>query len=314
MQHDARERLIQKLESKEFKKTLYKARLTEGLSGGGIVKKIKRLLLTPSVYISYLFIVRWRLYRKESVIARLFWGRAIDIPLQDYDSVALCAFGFAGGTDTELKLTRYFVKNLGPDDIFYDIGANYGFYSYLASELCKEVRAFEPIPQIADVVRRNIPTGTLMSMNEVALSDTFGEVDLHISESFGLSTINASTTQIHSYTYDEAKKIRVKTETLDAHIRTHTKPTVLKIDVEGAEEQVLIGATRFLSENAPIVAMEIWGANNGGDISMRAVERLRGFGYVSYRIDSEGDLESIEGDLSMASSLTGGDNFIFKKL
>jgi len=314
MQQNARETLLQKLESAEFKKTLYKAHLTESLSGGGIVKKIKRLLLTPEIYIPYLLIVRGRLYRKESVTARLFWGRTIDIPLQDYDSLALRAFGFAGGTDAELKLTRYFVKNLTPDDVFYDIGANYGFYSYLASELCKEVQAFEPIPQIADVVRRNIPAGANMSLNEVALSDTPGEVDLHISESFGLSTINASTTEIHSYTYDEAKKIRVKTQTLDGHVATHTKPTVLKIDVEGAEEQVILGGTRFLTENAPIVAMEIWGADNGGEISMRAVERLRGLGYVSYSIDSNGNLEKIEGDLSMVSSLTGGDNFIFKKL
>lgn len=305
--------LTEALGSTAFKKRVRAAELSERLSGGGIAKKVQRLLLTPKIYIPYLLIVRGRLYRKESVTATLFWGRTIDIPLQDYDSLALHAFGFAGGTEAELKLTRYFVKNLTPSDVFYDIGANYGFYSYLAAELCKEVQVFEPIPQIANVIRRNIPSDKHVFLNEMALSDTSGEVDLHISESFGLSTINASTTEIHSYTYDEAKKIRVKTQTLDAHVATHTKPTVLKIDVEGAEEQVLIGGDHFLSENAPVVAMEIWGADNGGEISMRAVERLRSLGYVSYSIDSEGDLERIEGDLSMISSLTGGDNFIFKK-
>lgn len=306
--------VLEALESTSFKKTQQTAQLVESLSGGGIVKKLQRLIRTPQVYIPYLLMVRVQVYRRKSVPVTLFWGRTIHVPMQDYDSLALRAFGFAGGTEAELKLTKYFAKHLGKEGVFYDIGANYGFFSYLAAELCKEVHAFEPMPEIAQVLRVNTANDSNVVLSEVAISNTHGEADLHVSESSGLSTINASTVGTHSYTYDSSKTVRVPTRTLDEYVESNTKPTVLKIDVEGAEEQVIMGATTFLKEYAPIIAMEVWGAENGGEISMKAVQRLRDLGYASFSIDTNGDIQEVEGDLSAISSLTGGDNFIFKKV
>ena len=75
----------------------------------------------------------------------------------------------------EYKLTKFFIKNLKEDDIFYDIGANYGFYSCLAAEFCKEVHLFEPIPFIFDNLKNNFKNHQNVFLNNIALSDKKGK-------------------------------------------------------------------------------------------------------------------------------------------
>jgi len=303
--------LEEKLVNPKFQKRLRLASNFERLSGGGLLKKIKRIFIVPSVYLPYLFIVKFGLFWRKSVQAKLFWGREISLPLKDYDSLALYKYGFAGGTESELKLTKYLIKNLKESDVFYDIGANYGFFTYLAEELSSEVHTFEPNSELVEVLKTNTKENPAVFINAVALSDTAGQTELHMSESTGLSTINASTIKTHTYAY---KKTRlVQTQTLDDYVATHTQPTFLKIDVEGAEEAVIRGGEALLGGHSPIVALEVWGKDNGGEVSMRAVDRLRALGYLSFSLTSEGDLEKADGDLSALAPSLGGDNFIFKK-
>ncbi len=300
------------LASEQFKKSLRLAQNVERLVGGGLKKKIQRLFITSSVYIPYLLMVRSHLYRRASVTARLFWGRTIQLPLQDYDSLALSRFGFAGGTEAELKLARFLVANLKPKDVFYDVGANYGFFTYLASELCKEVHSFEPIPSLAEVVAENSKEYKVQ-VNSIALSDIKGTAQLHTSESTGLSTLNAAATTIHTYTYDASKIMSVPTTTLDEYVANHAAPTFIKIDVEGGEEAVIRGGENFLRTHSPIVCMEVWGKENGGAISMAAVELLRSFGYISFSINAAGNINEVSGDVSLIVPANGVDNFVFKK-
>ncbi len=299
------------LESAAMQRKLLKAGLVERLSGGGLAKKIKRLLRTPDIYLAYLLLVKLRWYRRASVSAKLFWGRSIHIPLQDYDSLMLLKFGFAGGTSAELKLARYMVRTLSESDVVYDIGANYGFYTYLAEELCTQVHAFEPMPTIAEVIEKNCRPSTVVT--KAAVAEKAGTTTLFMSESSGLSTITETATSIHSYTYHDSKHITVPTVTLDTYTATHTAPTFLKIDVEGAEELVVKGGVRFFTEHAPTIALEIWGAKNGGEISMRAVTLLRSLGYTSWRIHDNGTIAQVEGDLSVLPPPYGVDNVIFTK-
>jgi FkbM family methyltransferase len=302
--------LQEKLSSKEFQKRLQIAQNFEKYSGSGTIRKIKRLLFAPSIYIPYLLLVKAKVFKIKKTSTRLFWGRKINIPLQDYDSLALFRFGFAGGTEAELKLVKYFVKTLKETDIFYDIGANYGFFSYMASEICKEIHLFEPNTELIEILKNNSDIKKV-TINDTALSDKKGEAELFLSESSGLSTINTSTINTHSYKFTNSKP--VKTTTLDIYTQNHTQPTFIKIDVEGAEESVIRGAIKLLSSNAPIIALEVWGKNNGGDISMKAVDLLRTLGYKSFSIDKQGNLDAVSGDLSEIAPGNGGDNFIFRK-
>lgn len=308
----SKEFFLEKLNSNNFLLRLQRAKLVESLSGGGLVKKIKRLILTPYMYLPYLLIVKAGLYSKKLRTVELFWGQNIKLPIQDYDSLALKNFGFPGGAEAELKLVKFIIKNIKPDDVFYDIGSNFGFYTYLTMNLCKEVHSFEPIKEVYDILEKNTANNIRVKTNNVAVSDKSGTVKLFMSESTGLSTINQSTLGIHTYSY-QSDGLTVNSISIDDHVTKNPKPTFMKIDVEGAEELVIDGANSFLTSNSPIIAMEIWGKDNGGEISKKAVKKLRDLGYTSYGLDKDGEIYEVSEDITNLAPKNGGDNFIFKK-
>src|SRR5439155_701722 len=90
----------------------------------------------------------------------------------------------------EHKLTQFFIKNLKAKDVFYDVGSNYGFYSYLASEFCAEVHSFDPSPQVFANLQLNLSGHPNLYLNNVAVSDRNGEATLHISTAPGVSTVS----------------------------------------------------------------------------------------------------------------------------
>jgi len=312
MQKDTRTLMLEALASEEYKKRLEKVHRFEEISGGGMIKRIQHLLVAPSIYLPYVFYAKIGMYRWFLATATLFWGRKIQIPLKDYDALILSMYGGLYGD--ELKLTQYLIKNLQPDDVFYDVGANFGFYTYLASDLCKETHTFEPMPWLADVIKGNIRKNDTITVNAAALSDKNGTIDFYITDSTMVSTINASVAELYSaHTHKAFKKIPVPTGTLDDYVATHAKPTFIKIDAEGAEEQIIRGGSSFFSSDAPVIAMEIWGKDNKWELSMSAAEKLRGMGYQSFRLDTEGAIQKVDGNLSEMVSPKGGEDFIFKK-
>ena len=306
MKNDKRALILEKLSSVQYKKRLDRAYHFEQVEGGGILKKIERLFTAPSIYIPYLFYAKAGLSRFFPATITLFWGRKIKIPLQDYDALILYMYGILRGS--EQKLSKFFIKNLNSDDIFYDIGANRGFYTFLASELCKEVHTFEPMPELTDAIKKNVQEGEAIVVNSVALSDKDGSIDFFIMESTMLNTVNPSVAE-----HGVSKKITVPTVTIDKYLTSNAKPTFLKIDAEGAEEMIIKGGSHFFSSNSPVIAMEIWGKENDWELSMGAAERLVKMGYKTFRLDEEGELMDVKGDLSQLVFATGADNFIFKK-
>lgn len=88
--------------------------------------------------------------------------------------------------------------------------------------------------------------------------------------------------------------MRVRAITLDAYCgRTGVWPDLLKIDVEGAELQVLHGATGILSRPlAPAVLFECLAVTykRFGYSPQDVIDFLRAFGYRIYRLAEEGKL------------------------
>lgn len=312
IQKEKKLRMLEKLEGKAHEERLRKVHCFEQIEGGGIVKKVERLFTSPSIYIPYLFYAKTGLSRFLLTTVVLFWGRTIRIPLDDYDALILSMYGGLYGS--ELKLTKFLIKNLTKDDVFYDIGANRGFYTFLAADLCKEVHTFEAVPKLAHIVTVNTRPEDTIVVNPVALSDTDGMIDFYLMDSTMTNTVNFSVAELlSSHDHNVSKKVTVPSLTIDTYVSTHAKPTFLKIDIEGAEELAIKGGQSFFSSHSPVIAMEVWGKGNKWELSMNAAERLRAMGYKSYRMDNGGDIYEIKGDLSTEVSSIGGDNFIFKK-
>lgn len=149
---------------------------------------------------------------------------------------------------------------------FLDVGANTGYYTLLAAALgSEEVRSYEPVPQICEIIRCNIfHTFNLhqhpISVYPIALSNLDGEDQLFVPDpSHGLietsSSLNSSFKKSHAYS------LRIIKSTLDTHIRENplndNTVVVIKIDVESHEPEVLEGASSLIDNRRPIVIAEI---------------------------------------------------------
>lgn len=140
----------------------------------------------------------------------------------------------------EIMLLR---KLVDKEMIFFDIGANIGFYSIALSDKVGDVIAFEPHPFTASRCRENFIINGLNGDNvkEVALGSRNEKKSF--SDYGGSSTIN-------SFVEKSANTIEVQTTTLDEFVFSNNFSKELKylvkVDVEGFELDVLEGAQDFL--------------------------------------------------------------------
>lgn len=182
----------------------------------------------------------------------------------------------------ERPIIDHLVSNLRRDDVFYDVGANLGLYSCLAADVVTQpVIAFEPHPDNADRLEDNADlNGADISVLRRALSDSTGQADLTIVldkvGSAGHTLVSGSAPGLDSIT---VPKIRGD-ELIAKEALPH--PTVLKIDVEGAEQAVLDGLEAALSHpDCRLVYCETHAnrlQNQGGSVAdIRATLESHGF-------------------------------------
>lgn len=158
------------------------------------------------------------------------------------------------GEFPEGPLIEWGKQFLKPDGIFVDVGAHVGTYTLSYAPLCRAVYAFEP----QRITFCHLCTGiTLNGLNNVhpkniALSDSSGEADLRIiSSDGGGSSIKALPSNINPMSMEKVECRRLDSYALSGVI-------FMKIDVEGAELDVLKGAANTIKTDKPKILMEVW--------------------------------------------------------
>jgi len=164
----------------------------------------------------------------------------------------------------DMMLPLHFLRE---GDLFLDIGSNVGVYSVIASGVCRaNTWAFEPDPVTVRHLKRNIELnklGTLVTIHECALGREQGEIAFTV----GLDTINriAST--------GDANIRMTRLEKIDS-IAGGAKPTMIKIDVEGAEEGVLQGGDAVLANpSLNVIELETVSVESANILSRNDFER-----------------------------------------
>jgi len=121
----------------------------------------------------------------------------------------------------------------------YDVGANTGFYSALVGRLSPTtvVRAFEPIPAIADFARENLAIAGLdvdrVTLEQAALSDRPGTAELFLPPEIP-GRIESSASLLSDFKPTVVESVTAATETLDGANERFSGERVglIKIDVE----------------------------------------------------------------------------------
>jgi FkbM family methyltransferase len=163
----------------------------------------------------------------------------------------------SGGIDYEALLERHYTKLIRRGDTVVDIGAHTG--RHLAKFLeCVgrkgRVFGFEPLPFAYTILQRNF-RGDNVVLENVALTNTTGRVEFVHAQ----GAPEESGLRERVYNRPEAVtpiRIEVIAEKLDRYADVLAGLRFVKIDVEGAEMNVLHGATAVLEHYRPIVSVE----------------------------------------------------------
>lgn len=141
---------------------------------------------------------------------------------------------------SEKEVIMDLIQEVSEDDVVYDIGANTGIYTLFLSNKCSKVVAFEPYPPNVSLLKKDILRNDAKNVEvyKIALSDSNDAVSFNLPDEkdigYGSASINVQ---------DTKETVKIPTYSGDKLIaeKELPNPTILKIDVEGAEPLVIDG-------------------------------------------------------------------------
>lgn len=184
---------------------------------------------------------------------------------------------FKGSPDPVMEYMINKYSDLSSD--FYDCGAFQGRFSVLASPKFKRVFAFEPWEQQLEELRSNTDEFPNIEVVDLALWSEPASMEFHLPNP-DRSSLGSLVRYRDDSCYDGRATVIVRCTTIDRFCRL-SYPSLIKIDVEGAEIHVLRGAMCTLEERHPPLYIEYHseGRYRSGD---KLLCKLLGYTKVKY--------------------------------
>ncbi|MCX5797830.1 MAG: FkbM family methyltransferase [Elusimicrobia bacterium] len=193
--------------------------------------------------------------------------------------------------DAEARLTKFLIRDLREGEVFFDLGANLGYYSLLAAKLVGAtgcVHAFEPSPFLLPLLRANLKRKPNAQAVDKALSDK-----TEVTRFFIAPLPFIGTSSLRPDWQRRTTPTEVETISLDEYCRSRdVSPSFLKIDVEGLEDKVISGGAELLKRSSPRIALEVL-FNPIQDVYRNSFRLLRDLGYRPSAINAEGRLDAL---------------------
>jgi FkbM family methyltransferase len=148
------------------------------------------------------------------------------------------------GEFVEPQTREWFLDNLKSEDVVFDVGAHIGLYSVLFSQKTDNVYSFEPTSTYDKLLLPNLERNNITNVKteKLALGSKSGKMVEKIYKIWGLPPFEEE----YEFT------------TLDEYISsTGVNPTVIKIDVDGFDYEVLKGGENYLKENSVTICVEV---------------------------------------------------------
>jgi FkbM family methyltransferase len=165
---------------------------------------------------------------------------------------------------------------LTPESNTIDVGAHLGSQLAAFVQLARHGKhmAFEPVPHKARWLRSKFPR---VDVRETALCDVSGQRNFYVN----VTQPGYSGLRPHASADDVMREITIEQSTLDAAVPPHHHVDLIKIDVEGAEHEVLAGTQGIMREFGPDVSLELhaWPGMPAASNAERILALLRPVGY-----------------------------------
>ncbi|MEI7578677.1 MAG: FkbM family methyltransferase [bacterium] len=182
-------------------------------------------------------------------LTRLFSGQKFFVDTRDISLAPhLLLDGF-----WEQEITNHFLNLLTEEDIFINVGANFGYYMILAALKIKTGRiiGFEPVPRLAEIINRNISVNGLDTFVKV---ENLGITAKKMKQKFFFNPMLwGSSTFMESLSHgtQQSEVMMLDCISLDEYCleKNILHADMMIIDVEGLEEQVIAGMTKLIKDS-----------------------------------------------------------------
>jgi FkbM family methyltransferase len=177
-----------------------------------------------------------------------------------YLPISHAHFGSIAFGNLETAVQEAMIRHLGPGGVFYDIGANIGFFALLGAHFAGlsqgRVYAFEAAPDNAEAIGVNARLNGIGNVVVIdkAVSARTGQARLQVVDDQSWSKLE----EYGSHPNTE-QVLTVETVAVDDLVERGEipPPTVVKIDVEGAEIAVLEGMRQTIDDHRPAIICEL---------------------------------------------------------
>lgn len=283
--------------------------------------RMGRLLHHPPRYIQAMGFLKYqypRTHKGKFKQAKTFFGLDMQVILPAATDIYL-----TGGKthDSEIRLAKYLVTSIKPGQVFLDIGAHFGYYTLLASQLvghAGKVYAIEAAKNTFDILKQNAEGKSNISAMHMAVSDQAEKVSFY---EFPVLYSEYNSMDIKQFEGEAwialYKPVRTEVDaiSLDKLMGEMVeKPAFIKIDVEGIEDRVIKGGADVLQKYDPVVVMEFLAAERVNDAHHRAGKLLQEYGYRPHYLDAHGAAQYVN-DIGKYFTENGieSDNIVFIK-
>lgn len=150
----------------------------------------------------------------------------------------------------------FMLRRLNRDSVFFDIGSHSGYFSILASLIIREgqIHAFEPLLNLYINTLSSIKEDNIKNiiLNNLCVGDKNGQTKFYTSELSDTSSIKRTKYQ------SKVRTMSCKMVRLDTYCRRNRikKISMMKIDVEGGERDILLSSEKIIKKFKPIMIIE----------------------------------------------------------
>lgn len=205
-------------------------------------------------------------------------------PLKGYLWSTSGSYDYILGQYEDPGTMKTFLSWLKPGSVYYDIGSNIGFHALTANRIITTgaIYAFEPMPAAREIFEKHISLNSELIISKnikllpVAISNKDGQVEF----SNDTNHREGNTYITESYVFSgTSNKITVECRSIDGLIKQGYKtPDIIKIDVEGAEYDVLLGAKDTLQQYKPNILLATHDCHLPG-VQAKCINFLEEMGY-----------------------------------
>jgi FkbM family methyltransferase len=236
----------------------------------------------------------------DRMLVSTTWGGRLLVPSAD---LSLMPELVARGT-YDAPFTAFVQRHIQPGDTVFDVGAHIGLFSLLLAYQVWEtgrVVAYEPSPSMLELLRDNVAMSWLTDRVEIvpkAAAAASGSLPFLAPSRYTMTGSLRPVEHLLSTEdrVDTLDRLEVEAEPLDVHLGRFERIDLIKVDVEGAEEQVFAGMERLLASGVvKRVSFEVNRTHMGDDWSSftERLRRLEHEGWAFATISEAGEPEPI---------------------